>query len=148
MNKQPVICPWCGYTMDGLVKKYIDRKEMYYCCSNPHCHAQSPIVSFTDNSEYAAANQLSYEKSITRIPQKPLSNKQLLEHEHGYVFWETRDNIEACRVEFCNMGDLIEVYWIGTDESDVYDHKDYGRRWRCWNHYPTEEERNATPWKT
>ena len=35
---------------------------------------------------------------------------------------------------------------FGTDDIEPHEWDEYGKTWRCWNMYPTEEERKAVGW--
>lgn len=150
-DKQPVLCPWCGETMEPLVAKRFDSWYMYYRCSA--CKAQSPQIAFADNSEYAEADQRSYQAAISRPPQKPMTLEQMLDRarKDGFAFWEMKvDNeIDMCYLEIPTG--LPKHIWVSTikePEDGLFELTGYGVYFRCWDHYPTEEERNAAPWKT
>lgn len=53
---------------------------------------------------------------------------------------------------YLGVKEIIAIYkhgWFNTYglENHLIFKEDYNIYFRCWNHYPTEEERNAAEWK-
>lgn len=146
MNKQPVICPWCGSEMVLIAKdtKYNGFIGYYECLE---CDAESPLVECCASME--EAKEEAYQKAMQKPLGKPMTWQEIKEWPHDWIFLEfdiSGDVFAMMPYINPNKPQTLDVYTFDNVGYETYG--PYGDGFRCWDHYPTEEERRAAPWKT
>ena len=142
MDKQPVLCPWCGTEMSPCAYETTEEGWVgYYKCVE--CDAESPYVVHCDSWEDAVKK--AYRKATERTRLKPLTLPELEEicKSGAYTtLWCDQDTGYQSDNAFVNLAEVAQ--WIDEQNGS---RKYYGRTWRCWIRKPTEEERKSAPWK-
>ena len=68
---------------------------------------------------------------------------------HGNVYYlEYEDNVIAAISNGAHESCAAYRWFITVDGVKYFRVIEYGATWRCWNHYPTQEERENTKWKS
>lgn len=88
--------------------------------------------------------------AVDAVPMQEPRVIALEEIQMHEVYWAERWNVSQpwpiAMHHIRNIGPLNEsVYqdYMGDD----FNIKEYGKVWRCWTSYPTDEQRETTPWK-
>ena len=148
-NKKP-LCPYCGPWNghpDG-VEMIHQRESMgmrmgydYTYC--PRCAARGPGV-YTQDGKFAGKQKEAMKAALRRFQpmQKPLTLEEAQAIQNVVpVFLERRDgDIISLLFTSCGVTEYPKLHyrpiWSG-----------YGRVWRIWWAYPTDEERAAAKWE-
>lgn len=146
MDKQPVTCPWCGHEMTLRDNEYQDDNfcAWYECVA---CLADSPLTEGYKTIEEARLE--AYKRAIAKPLQKPMTWEEVETWPHDWIFLEFDISgsvyvMEPSVNKFQTQ--TLNVRIFGELGYETYG--PYGDGFRCWDHYPTEEERRAAPWKT
>lgn len=147
-NSNKVICPYCGKEMSNRMMRYLsgDIKTWYECF---RCGSRSPVKE--RHATPAQMLEMAKAAALMRYhePQKPLTleempPKQLYFHES--VHWV---EIHPCyvheAVEFDSL--MIPIATIAPDAITHESLERYGKDWRLWARYPSEDERKAAKWE-
>ena len=83
-------------------------------------------------------------------PPRILNFNELLDLKDQFVWIETFEpnEIKACQVYGINAFHDKNVVSIFAGGFYSLLRKNYGKKYRCWTSYPTDEQREAIPWKT
>ena len=66
--------------------------------------------------------------------------------EIGVVWLEKIGKAEVEPRRIWKVGERVLVLIFGSERAWFEDVSDYRSAWRCWNQWPTPEERKAVPW--
>ena len=87
-----------------------------------------------------------YPDEVIKVQPRVIALEEIQMRE---VYWAERKNVTQpwpiAMHHIRNVGPLNEpVYqdYMGDD----FNIKEYGKTWRCWTSYPTEEQQKAAPW--
>ncbi len=138
-------CPYCGEEM----RENGNFSHRWYTC--PYCLSAGPrrIIDVTgcSDEELAAvdATQKAREAAMHhwQEPNRVLTLKELNAH-NGFVWCEYRGYANDSDPGYVENGTLSvdgdSLSWQGSQNG-------YGEYWRCWLRKPTQEEREAAPWR-
>lgn len=143
MDKKPVICPWCGSEMSPAAYETEYEKFVgYYVCLE--CNCESPCV--IDCKDYDDAIAQAYQRAISHPLGKPMTWEQVKQWQHDWIFVEFHLGDVFAMMPYINKFQpmTLDVYVFDKEGYETYG--PYGDGFRCWDHYPTDEERNAAPW--
>lgn len=137
-------CPYCrpDHMPNGVPMHITDYGNPPYFAECPRCGAAGPHASTVEKA---------YEKAMHRPLQKPLTVEELKAlPEVVYI-----ELAPFAAVESVYAGIPFRVNDIETPSIDIhvldgcegFRLDKYGKTWRCWATKPTDEERQAAPWK-
>lgn len=77
-----------------------------------------------------------------------LSKSDILCNCPDYVYMEVKDGwVECCIMDAGESTKDFAYFSYGVTNCFIKNYKDYGRTWRCWTVYPTQEQRKAVKWE-
>jgi hypothetical protein len=146
-----VICPWCGAEMRVIYYDYEDDRGYWQAsmtCTQNSCGAHGP--ERRGNTKLQALSRARDSiLNLNKPSHKPLALKEIFGKD---VVLEIKGFDIVRQVSLPSMFKRIqtrEVYTIDADlRTDIFEDTDYGKTWRCWKHWPTDEEREAATWET
>lgn len=151
-------CPWCGAEMKANKGDVFTTDDNGWVgrLSCDECGANSSFVY--DKATKKEAVDALRELKPKEEPNRVLTLGEVLEianeNEDWYnrVCWLERGKksliYPGCIKEGYTLGDMyLSFDEIISEDSDYYNTKEYGEKWRCWLRNPTEQERTETPWE-
>ena len=137
--KPPVMCPYCGHKM---VHQYVYGDHFFRC---PKCHAVAPDKD-TEAEAYTAAMQRWQEQNrVLTLEEVREHCKQGADAAPLWVEFHKVPSVSRWMVVYEPEGvftiDMVQYYLTSFDDG-------YNRVWRCWLRKPTQEEREAVPWRS
>ena len=134
-------CPYCGKEMKASIIFMNGRWTGEYQCRA--CHAFAPSVD--DFKTFYEAKEAAYEVAMKRPLQKPIPLEDIVE----------TILVTPCWVEYMERHGIPRAEILDRDSVDIFrrsdreylPRKEYGKTWRAWAQFPSDEERKAAEWE-
>lgn len=146
--REKVLCPYCGREMINRMMRYLsgDIKAWFECGK---CGARSPLKETAGKP----ADVLKAAKAMAMLryepPKKPLTLEEIPPQQTFF-----HESIHWIEINPCYISEVVELDGlmlpIATMEPGAITYESiekYGKEWRLWAKYPSEDERKAAKWE-